>query len=178
MSIVPNIPVDVMYLIALNLRDARSLSNLLLVDSELREHVEKYENVLNELKKTVCREVTKEARNWTKKRQAILPDGTKHGKSVTYRGIYTVISECNYIDGVKNGKMLIFDDISGDLSKELTFVDGEKEGKCVEYHDYSNVVKAEYYYKNGKIHGTYKEYNRSGDPVIEEEWEDGEPLDW
>jgi antitoxin component YwqK of YwqJK toxin-antitoxin module len=132
-------PVDTRYRIALHLRDACALNNLLLADKELYYYVKSDKNLAYMLKETLPRKMPKKIIGVTKKGktivQSVLPDGTKHGKTIEYFKNGSRYKKYHYKNGVKHGTWREFY-YSGEVYQRREYVDGE-ESQCATIYNMS-----------------------------------------
>ena len=73
--------------------------------------------------------------------------------------------QCNYKNGILDGKKTVFISNTKYDKTIHNFKDGFKHGRFLFYKD--GVLRKEINYKDGLRHGIYKLYNKNGDPEIE-----------
>jgi antitoxin component YwqK of YwqJK toxin-antitoxin module len=160
------LPVEIKFLVAAELHDARSLSDLLLLDSKLREYIKNNKIALDILKHSVCKKVVEVMQRGTREITTILPNGVKHGEYIVCTESGQLIATRNYVDGIMHGMHNTYFS-NGNPQISRTYVNGNLDGKCTHYFQ-SGEIENIYYIKNDIEHNTCRVLDENGKLIHEE----------
>jgi len=88
-------------------------------------------------------------------------------------GAVYIESQSEYVDGIKNGRSLIYYIPNGQISKDYQYQDGHPHGPFVKYTPW-NTISEKGSFKNGKLHGELIIYGATGKPLYKEQFIEGE----
>jgi len=158
------LPVEILFRIALFCKYYKTLGNLLLVSKDLREYIEAYPKCKEKLKNQVCENVNKKIVNIYSS-YYILPNGSKHGEYKTSLKPFTENSfiKCQrfYKDGKKEGEWKKWYSSDERLSEQGFYRNDTFEGEWKRWY-IDGQLWSKSFYKNGKFDGEYKSWGRDG----------------